>query len=648
MSLLEFMATPGHFANVKDVVLRVQRDLAPEEAEVTMDFVVPLIERAARNELPTAGLSRDAARFGTAEWLLLPIIAVVMGVLETRLQSPQREEITASEVHEWVRRSGSSSAKKVISELTRSLQRAFSEHMPTLLGIEQEAREQRHTDISCPRQVWKGTRRFSVVVRLTLAPAPWSAADRTLDVEAGQVVLVALQAPGFEILNASCQEIVVPPGQDSPPAVFDLRPLDAGPRHLILDFLQSSHPLGTVLVPVDITEQPAPDAQTRAAAVIVSLDSSVPPPDRVLRVSWDPERSVLAMSLIQAGGSFLQDFPPCRMERDPAFMAARLFKELDTLTDGSDPTAEMVRGERRGLSARAIDEELKAVGQNLWRILPEELRSLYCREREQWRDGSLLIYSDEPHLPWELIWPYGEGWEDEGPWCLTLCLSRWLRRNEQGSGNVGAPGTLPLTTMACIASTDLEAAQREKMFLHDLLEQRGVRDISPPDATREAVMGLLKLEPCGWMHVAAHGNFHADAPEEHSALWLQGRAILSPRHLVGTAIEDHLRQARPAFFFNACHTGRLGWSLTRIGGWAQRLVSCGAGMFLGPLWAVEDESAFRIAQSFYTLLLEGMTVAEAVRAARRAAHEAGNPTWLAYSLYAHPNAKIRLPQSAAT
>jgi CHAT domain len=639
MNLAEFLSVPAHLGAVRDAVLQVQRDVAPEEWEVTIDYVGPLIDLAVRDELSANDASGDAGAFGPSDWMLVPIVLTVKGILQTRLETGDTREIAEPEVRGLLSRNGSPLSRSLVSELTGSLRKAFSRH---LVGFLTPALgEERHTDISCPRQVWKGTPRFNLVVRLTLAPALWSAADQILDVEAGQTVLIALQAPGFDILNASCQEVVMPPGQDSPPAVFDLRPHDAGSRHLILDFFQTSHPLGTVLVPVEVTEQPAPDAQARAAAVVLSLGSSVPPPDRVLRVSWDPERSFLAMSLIQAGGSFLQDFPPCRMERDPAFMAARLFKELDTLTDGFDPTAEAVRGERRGLSAQAIDDELKVVGQNLWQCLPEELRNLYCREREQWRDGSLLIYSDEPHLPWELVWPYGEGWEDEGPWCLTLCLSRWLRRNEQGTGNVGAPGSLPLTTMACIASTDLEAAQREKTFLHDLLEQRGVRDLSPPDPTREAVMGLLKSEPCEWMHVAAHGNF-PDAPEEHSALWLQGRAVLSPRHLIGPAIEDHLRRARPAFLFNACHAGRLGWSLTRIGGWAQRLVSCGAGMFLGPLWAVEDENAFRVAQAFYTLLLEGMTVAEAVRGARRTAREAGNPTWLAYSLYAHPNARIRL------
>ena len=153
-------------------------------------------------------------------------------------------------------------------------------------------------------------------------------------------------------------------------------------------------------------------------------------------------------------------------------------------------------------------------------------------------------------------------------------------------------------------------------------------------------MDLLEGRGYDWVHAAAHGNFYAAAPDADSALWLTKDRALTPDQMVGGEIEAHLGEARPGFFFNACQVGRQGWALTRIGGWANALISAGAGIFVGPLWEVKDDSALTFAREFYTALLSNETVARAARQARLAARAAGDPTWLAYSVYAHPNARL--------
>ena len=60
------------------------------------------------------------------------------------------------------------------------------------------------------------------------------------------------------------------------------------------------------------------------------------------------------------------------------------------------------------------------------------------------------------------------------------------------------------------------------------------------------------------------------------------------------------------------------------------------------MWSVTDANALTFAETFYGELLGGATVAEAVRSGRQAARAAGDPTWLAYSVYAHPNARVLL------
>ena len=66
----------------------------------------------------------------------------------------------------------------------------------------------------------------------------------------------------------------------------------------------------------------------------------------------------------------------------------------------------------------------------------------------------------------------------------------------------------------------------------------------------------------------------------------------------------------------------------------------GAGFFAAPMWPVADQAAYHFATTFYTELFAGATVAEATRQGRRAAYVEGDPSWLAYSVYAHPHAML--------
>jgi hypothetical protein len=281
----------------------------------------------------------------------------------------------------------------------------------------------------------------------------------------------------------------------------------------------------------------------------------------------------------------------------------------------------------------------------LWKyLIPDDLKAVYAKEHQAWQDKTLLIVSDEPYIPWELVWPYEQGeWQDEAPWCITLRLTRWLRRDFQGNGHEAPPAQILFRNIACLAPTDsgLPFAQEEKKFLETLIAQYGLVNTSPKQPAWTEVMELLERGGYHWLHVAAHGNFYSSTPESDSAIWLQGKRPLTPDSIVGPDIEGNINQWRPGFVFNACHSGRQGWALTNLGGWANRLISNGAGLFIAPMWTVTDEWAFVFAQTFYDELLKGNTVSDAVRKARLVTRTAGDPTWLAYTVYAHPNACIR-------
>ncbi len=512
----------------------------------------------------------------------------------------------------------------------------------------------RYTDISCPRRVWVQTPRFSVIVRLTVEVPELSAAVLDMELSPEAPVQVQISAPGFELLSAPLQATPVLPDADSPPLVFDLRPTQTGGSSISFDFFQLGQPLGTVSVPIETTAYEVVEGAEPRRNQVLEGPGDAAPPDIVLHIAYEPNPPALRFTLLRDGGASWQTFPPKALNGDPAAHAAEFYRRITALARSDDPTADLAnrtfgdaetesRDSRGILATEDIDRRLRQLGQNLWReLIPKDLQDIYGQDRDQWRDRTLLVLSDEPHIPWELLWPYGQGWSDDGPWCETLCLTRWLRCDDQGNGNAKPPVQLHLSPVALIAPTDsgLPAAQAESAMLTSLFGQRGFADASPAEPTWSQVMDMLEAGNYQWVHVAAHGSFYPEAPDADSALWLQGRTALNPDAIVGPEIETHLAQQRPVFIFNCCEVGRQGWSLTRIGGWANRLIGAGAGLYIGPHWIVSDGPAKDFALSLYENLLDGDPVGEAVRKARLVARQQGDPTWLAYSVYAHPNARV--------
>jgi len=506
----------------------------------------------------------------------------------------------------------------------------------------------RYTDISCPRRVWIKTSRITVVVRLTLEPPADSVAVEELSLREDLPVQVRIDAPLFEYLNDPGQEIIVWPDKDSAPVVFYLHPRQVGHGDLTLDFLQNGNPVGTATFDVEVTSFEIAETDEKRPARAISAEPDLAPPDRVLHVAWNPVAAALKFTLIQDGGaSFNASFRPVQINGNPAGQAAEIYRQITSLVSATDPTAEAVLKHQLQIPAGDVDRRVKNLGQNLWRdLIPTELKALYGKERDVWRNRTLLILSDEPHIPWELVWPFEAGvWEDDGPWCQTLRLTRWLRKDDRGNGYDKAPGRLPANAMAILAPNysllnNLPSAQDERQMMLDLMRKHKLRDLSPRQATWQRVMNLLESGGYDWIHVASHGSFYPDMPDGDSALWLQRDNALRPQDIIGIDVEGYLQEHRPAFFFNACEVGRQGWALTRIGGWANRLISCGAGLFVGPLWSVRDASALSFATTFYQSLFSGETLATAAHQARSAAKQAGDPTYLAYSVYGHPNARV--------
>jgi CHAT domain-containing protein len=154
------------------------------------------------------------------------------------------------------------------------------------------------------------------------------------------------------------------------------------------------------------------------------------------------------------------------------------------------------------------------------------------------------------------------------------------------------------------------------------------------------VRGAFETGEFDLFHLASHATFGGRRAGDASAVWLEGGPFLAA-DLVPRMAEG-LRRAAPLVFFNACNTGRVGYSLTRLGSWAGELLRLGCGGFVGTQWVVSDKGALAFADAFYRQLFQGTPVGEAVRQARLEVRGKypGDPTWLAYCCFADPLAVV--------
>jgi hypothetical protein len=292
--------------------------------------------------------------------------------------------------------------------------------------------------------------------------------------------------------------------------------------------------------------------------------------------------------------------------------------------------------------------DIASIGQQLYKELfpPELQHELWARILPKRRDAShpdgiistLLITSDEPWIPWEMVKPYrvdpDTGAEQSAGFLAeTFQVTRWL------AGRSPAHQVHIKQASIIAPQNDLAFAQREELYFRQLPTRRVA--VSGPLRSTADVRQMAQAGGVQLLHFAAHGRFDAENANL-SPLSLQD-GTLAPIDLAGDRAAG-LRRERPVVFLNACHTARLAFSLTGLGGWAERLITdLHVSAFIGTLWEVNDLLAAEFAIAFYDRLLAGDTLGQAFYSARLHVRDRqpANPTWLAYVLYADPNSFVR-------
>jgi hypothetical protein len=509
------------------------------------------------------------------------------------------------------------------------------------------------SDVRFPGVVPVSTREFiPLIVRLTTVQqqesvAPGEMCVPFVDPTKPEYVDVLVSAPGFqEQFDLWRRTIVVYSDQNSQPAIFLLRSSEIGPKRITIDFQHGGRLLASVAFETTVKHgisASSSEARRLSDPLEISgfLESPPPPADLELRIVRGANENTLSFTLHSSKSGVPFHWQPVGETvlavKDPQEFLEHKFERLSQLA------AEDVVGLSDAQIQSAVGK-MTAIGEELWEeLLPDRFKEQYwalikpLRERGILR--TLLITSDEPWIPWEMVKPWRSDslndsiLETDDFWAASFQLCRWLAGR-------GPAHRVDVTTARMIApDLDLAFVDEEKKSF-DSLRGKGI-DIAKPLQSKSDVLDLIASGGVELLHFATHGSFDPQNPNRSRVL-LADDAALSPEELTGSAVRGLLK-SKPVVFMNACSLGRVGFSLTRLGGWAASWINnVRVSAFIGTLWEVNDQLAAEFTHHFYANLFEDKTLGEAFHAARLAvrARQPANPTWLAYTLYGDPNSRV--------
>ncbi|MCB0234515.1 MAG: CHAT domain-containing protein [Anaerolineae bacterium] len=514
------------------------------------------------------------------------------------------------------------------------------------------------TDLRFPGQVSTFQSEVPLIVRLTIDIPKESRAVEQLDVrfespDEPELIEVVCQAEDFdEATGDATRTLIVYKGKDTQPAVFLLTPREgvlAGQKRVVLDFVHRGRILGHASFFTELIDRPSQQPKEIVSETTLNISElrtyEAEPVDLELRVTLGANKTQLMYMLHSPKGSVgyhWQNVGSVQLDEEPRLFLQTTINRLNKLA-------------RKGVSNRTDEQTadfkaaLERIGQDLYdQIFSDELKREYAgRISKLHKDGvinNLLITSDEPWIPWEILKPYqadlatGDVLVNDDFLCAEFKLSRWLAGR-------GIPDFVEINDARIVAPpSNLAAVKREIDYFETTVPDRLHRPSQLPLESVAEVLDALGAKAGNLYHFSCHGNFDADNADE-SPLQLKDGEIFAPNDITGP-YERGVIQSKPLVFLNACYAGQIGRNIRGLGGWAQRFVSKGASAFVGGMWEVNDNLAAEFAITFYDKLWSGATIGEAFHGARAhlRAMDPANPTWLAYTLYADPNGFAKTPE----
>jgi hypothetical protein len=483
---------------------------------------------------------------------------------------------------------------------------------------------------------------FVTVSRETIEAADHAAAAATKEPTnvdtARKIVIEVIARKNCKVFGESVVEIDVPSEKRPETLRFTLEGTEQGAGDLLVEARQGARILVSFkLAPIFV------DAESRKLTVGQSVSAAVEGPE---------EPAVLRIYEIVEGGRVTLRFDltcfepnisvsesrslPAGFSRDA--YVTEIFKDIETAWLATSRTYDQFLLRLKANGIRMANE-----------LLPDKVRDALWSHRDAIR--AIQVISEEPFIPWELIYvtnpkagPDGKGFLSE--WGLV----RWLHNTNWPGRRLALNKDRVFYVIPSYLDPSLQlmgAAEERKMLTKLFGSPQPVK----ADSLEVSKFLQMDADGCDVLHFACHGEAAQRAVMRADLLMTGAKVdngfILDS--LSADVVKAHARFAaqgpKPIIFINACQTGRGGAGLSAgVAGFVDAFLrpysESGAGALIGALWSVDDRLAFTFAMEFYSALLNGKTLVDAARQARVACQGQKDLTWLAYTVYGDPFARV--------
>lgn len=512
-----------------------------------------------------------------------------------------------------------------------------------------------HVHAELPRRVAVETPvevRFRLSRRRLEATPGTSSTAQSIRVDPARALTVTIAVRGFRLLDetpVTVTRLPASPDQVAEHVFTILAPLPGRGEVSLVVRQDADLPLATLRLTAEIVPAGSPIELEPGAAEAAVVQ---PDPDLVALPSIRIDESIVGSdSTLRIRVSAAGQARECTTHlADKAAFISRTYRRIAGIRSELSEIRSSVDRAERGV------RRLRELGMGLARALFDaDVRELLWNAASDGLDGLIVQTGGEIDVPWEvvhLVPPAGVADDGRERFLSRYGLTRWVYDTPH-------PTEFHVES-ARVRYVCPDYAEHALRLTHTAEERRMLEErfaattIDPDDA--DGIAALMH-EGFDLLHFAGHGRWNDGSPQTQELLLAAYRAQQEvPRARYS---DDELRRdlpdvgsadaaaAGPFVFLNACDVGRLPSGPASLGGFPEAFLRGGAAAFVGCSWAVGDDPAGTFVEAFYRALAEDdATIADATRAARLAAHEEADLSELAYAVYAHPRARMRIDRPA--